>query len=229
MNLAAILSIYLLTMGGTGLGWSAPGVRGPAAQQPAGRESSAPQRTPSDPAPQPQPPSQSQSQGTAQPASPATTPATHSDGQPKPTLQRTRRHKKKNVPCSNAPDAQNPAPAGSRGTADPTGSEPASKPCPPPKKVVRNGGSEEPLIQLVGGSTADHTSQQRSTEQLAAATEENLRKIAGRQLTASQQDMVAQVKQFLDQSKTAVAAKDLERGHNLAQKAHLLSEELVKP
>jgi len=62
-----------------------------------------------------------------------------------------------------------------------------------------------------------------------AATDENLKKIEGRQLTASQQDMVNQVKEFIDQSKKAVATGHLERGHNLAQKAHLLSEELVKP
>ena len=105
----------------------------------------------------------------------------------------------------------------------------ASPPCPPPKKVIRNGGSEEPTIQLVGGTNADHASQQRSTEQLMAATDENLKKIEGRQLTASQQDMVNQVKEFIDQSKKAVATGHLERGHNLAQKAHLLSEELVKP
>jgi hypothetical protein len=41
--------------------------------------------------------------------------------------------------------------------------------------------------------------------------------------------MVSQIKQFMEQSKAAVAAGDLERGHNLALKAHLLSDELVKP
>jgi hypothetical protein len=41
--------------------------------------------------------------------------------------------------------------------------------------------------------------------------------------------MVNQVKQFMDQSKTAVAKGDLERGHNLARKAQLLSEELLRP
>jgi hypothetical protein len=34
---------------------------------------------------------------------------------------------------------------------------------------------------------------------------------------------------FMDRSKTAVAAGDLERGNNLAMKARLLSDELVKP
>jgi hypothetical protein len=95
---------------------------------------------------------------------------------------------------------------------------------------VRNGGSDEPTVQLTGGTTAEQASHQRSTtDQLTTATEENLKKIAGRQLNPSQQEMVSQIKQFMEQSKAAVAAGDLERGHNLALKAHLLSDELVKP
>lgn len=105
----------------------------------------------------------------------------------------------------------------------------ALKPCPPPKKVVRNGGSDEPAIQLQGGTPAELASNERSTEQLTAATEENLKKIAGRQLNSSQQDMVSQIKEFVEQSKQAIAAGDPERGHNLAMKARLLSDELVKP
>lgn len=105
----------------------------------------------------------------------------------------------------------------------------ALPPCPPPKKVVHNGGSNEPSIQLVGGAPAEQSPHQRSTDQLAAATEENLKKVAGRQLNPSQQEMVNQINQFLEQSKTAAAAGDLERGHNLALKAQLLSDELVKP
>jgi hypothetical protein len=102
-------------------------------------------------------------------------------------------------------------------------------PCPPPKKVVRNGGSDEPSIQLVEGTTDEQASRQRSTDQLTAATQENLKKIAVRRLSPSQQEIVTQIKQFMEQSKTATAAGDLERGHNLAMKAHLLSNELVKP
>jgi hypothetical protein len=61
------------------------------------------------------------------------------------------------------------------------------------------------------------------------ATETNLKKIAGRQLTTDQQGMVIQIHQFMDQSKTAVKDGDLERARTLAWKAQLLSEELVKP
>ena len=41
--------------------------------------------------------------------------------------------------------------------------------------------------------------------------------------------MVSQVKQFMEQSKTALAAGDHDRAHNLAMKANLLSVELLKP
>jgi hypothetical protein len=127
--------------------------------------------------------------------------------------------------CSNAPSALNPSnyPNNSKRAPD------ASKPCPPPKKVVRNGGSDDPKIELLGGTPAQQASSERSTEQITAATEENLKKINGRQLSASEQDTVNQIKQFMDQSKQAVASGDPERGRNLAMKARLLSDELVKP
>jgi hypothetical protein len=105
----------------------------------------------------------------------------------------------------------------------------ALKPCPPPRKVIRNGGSDEPTVQLTGGTTAEQAVHQRSTEQLTAATEANLKKIAGRQLNPSEQEMVSKIKQFMEQSKTAIAAGAPGRGHDLALKAHLLSDELVKP
>jgi hypothetical protein len=105
----------------------------------------------------------------------------------------------------------------------------AATPCPPPKKVVRNGGSDDPPVQLTGGTTADQALHRSSTEQLRLATEENLKKIEGRQLSPSLQDMKNQINQFMEQSKAADAAGDLDRAHNLALKAHLLSDELVKP
>ena len=102
--------------------------------------------------------------------------------------------------------------------------------CPPAKTVVHDGGTTEPAIQLVGGAGGPQAAGQRSTtDQLVGSTEENLKKIAGRQLDSNQQEMLKQVQQFLDQSKAAVAAGDVERGHNLAMKAHLLSDELAKP
>ncbi len=118
---------------------------------------------------------------------------------------------------------------GSAGAASTNTSSTALPPCPPPKKVVRNGGSDEPSIQLVGGETAEQSAHQSATDKLTVATEENLKKMAGHPLSPSQQEMVSQIKLFMDQSKTAIATGDVERGRNLAMKAHLLSDELVKP
>ncbi|MGA7929800.1 MAG: hypothetical protein WCA20_27880 [Candidatus Sulfotelmatobacter sp.] len=155
----------------------------------------------------------------AQPSPSPTQPTPDSANQPKPAPKPHHRKKTSTSSCSTAA----PAPNSAENSA-------SSKPCPPPKKVVRNGGSDEPAVQLTPGATAAQTSYQRFTaEQLRVATEENLKKIDGRQLNPSQQEMVSQIKQFMEQSKKAVAAGDVDRAHNLALKARLLSDELLKP
>jgi hypothetical protein len=258
MNLAAILAVYVLS-----LGCLPPNVHGFAAQTaaqqpPAVTASNSPtpqsQDTTAPSQPQAPPP---QSPDSTQPPPPPTGQAQNSAAPAKPPLAKPHRHRKKTIPpnCSNSPTALNPAvgnPADatnssgagltdagstSAGSSNPGSTNAGStnvgsaalKPCPPPKKVVRNGGSVEPTVQLTGGTTAEQAVHQRSTEQLTAATQENLKKIAGRQLNPNQQEMVSQIKQFMAQSKTAVAAGDLGRGHDLALKAHLLSDELVNP
>jgi len=180
-------------------------------------------------------------QSSSPPTKAATSPQTQTPPANKTTTARPRRRKKKQaasncVPAStettaapNAPSgdaAQNPTKAG---TANPA---PANAPtvCPPPKIVVRQGGTSEPAIQLAGGAVGDQAAQQRHTaSEMLSATELNLKKIAGIQLIASQEDMVNQIHQFMDQSKSASSAGDLERARTLAWKAQLLSEELVGP
>lgn len=99
----------------------------------------------------------------------------------------------------------------------------------PKKKVVRNGSTNDPTVQLSPGlSQQQASSQRKNTDQLLVSTEANLKKVAHRQLSASQQDTADQIRQYAQQARAAVAAGDVERGHNLAVKAHLLSEELVK-
>ncbi|MGA6983910.1 MAG: hypothetical protein WCC95_14530 [Candidatus Sulfotelmatobacter sp.] len=117
----------------------------------------------------------------------------------------------------------------SAGTAG-AGNKPVNSsqtPCPLPKVVVKDGGSNETAVQLKG--TSNEQQERSTTEQITAATEDNLKKVAGRTLDTSQEQTLSQVKEFLEQSKTAIAEGDLERGHDLAMKARLLSDELVKP
>jgi hypothetical protein len=172
-----------------------------ASQTPESQAGGSSQAPPAQPSPTPTPPTQD----TANPPKPA----------PKP-------HRRKKTTTPNCPAAA-PAPSSTVNSA-------ASQPCPPPKKVVRNGGSDEPAVQLTPGANAAKASYERFTaEQLRVATEENLKKLEGHQLNASQQEMVSQIKQFMEQSKKAVAEGDVDRAHNLALKAHLLSDELLKP
>jgi len=164
------------------------------------------------------PQSQADSSSQEAPAQPPPAAAQTSPDQPKPAPKPHHRKKKSTANCTTAA----PGPNSAEDSA-------ASKPCPPPKKVVRHGGSEEPAVLVTGGTTAEQALHQRSTEQLKLATEENLKKIEGRQLSTNQLEMKSQIKQFMEQSNTAAAAGDLDRAHSLGLKAYLLSDELIKP
>jgi hypothetical protein len=116
----------------------------------------------------------------------------------------------------------------------PAPAEPAAKSppvnCPPKKVIVRQGGISEPSVQLAGSASGDQKSHaQETANQMLESTKANLKKIAGLQLSTNQQDMVNQARQFMEQSKAASDAGDLDRARTLAWKAQLLSEELVKP
>jgi hypothetical protein len=104
-----------------------------------------------------------------------------------------------------------------------------STPSTPEKKVIRNGGTADPAVQLAPGVSDEQASRQRqSTTQLLATTDTNLKQISARQLSASQQDSVSQIRKYMEQAKTAEAAGDVQRAQNLASKALLLSDDLVK-
>jgi hypothetical protein len=227
MTLAAVLAVCSI-----GFGWTQPSVRHSNARDTKGAvavfdlpriatvaQGAAPASSSSTPPSANSPQTPPTSKGTPQ----------NSTDQTKPPHKVQRHHKKISSPnCATASTPANAEGAGPGGTGkDTTASLP---PCPPPKKVVRDGGSDEPAVQLTGGTPAEQASHQRSTtEQITAATEGNLKKVSERQLTSGQQEIVDQIHEFMEQSKAAVAAGDLERAHKLALKAHLLSDELVKP
>jgi hypothetical protein len=228
LNLAAIIVVCFLSVSGSTLGDPNTGSR------PNPRESA-----PQDQINQTQD-QKAASQTQSPPAQSANTPATASRPQnpsspAKPSTKAHAHHKKTSTPdCTNSPVPLNPpggnADAHTTQTPPAKGGSTTAKPCPPPKVVVKDGGSSEPTIELTRDTPEQQASQQRfTTEQLTAATEENLKKIEGRQLNASQKDMVTQIKQFMAQAQSAVTDGDLERGHTLAMKARLLSDELVQP
>jgi hypothetical protein len=144
------------------------------------------------------------------------------------------------LPSQNSEPAAAPAKARETNTAKPTTKTGGSKRkqpkkaaaqpgSPPAKRVVRNGSTGDPEVQLSPGITRDQASHQRQrTAELLAATETNLKTISGRQLGVSQQEAVTQIHRYITQAKEADDAGDLQRARNLAFKARLLSDDLVK-
>ncbi len=200
MNLAASLAVFLLVPPGPRLAAPALSLAGAQSATPQSSASQAPASVPAAP---------------AQPASP-TTP-------PKPKHHTRRKSKDPNCLDTGANKSSSGAETSKAAAASAT-----LKPCPPKKTVVRNGGADEPPIQLTGADPAKPSSQ-GAAAQLLAKTEENLKKLSGRELDADQRQTLNQIREFMEQSKQATAAGDLERGQNLASKARLLSDELVKP
>jgi hypothetical protein len=251
MNLAAILGC-LLCAGMLSLGSGSPSSFDYATTASANSTSELPQSESNSSSSQSAPPA-------AQiPAAPSVAPAAQTPGVTKSTKPPAKHHphpKKAIYPdCQTAPSPLNAVlqndgklarPASTAQTSDATNhsqpqsgnsakspnrpSQASAKPCLPPKKIVRNGGSNDPKIELLGGNPSQQASDQRSTEQLDAAIEENLKKLAGRQLNPNEQDTVNQIRQYMEQSKQAIAAGDPERAHNLAIKARLLSDQLLQP
>lgn len=94
---------------------------------------------------------------------------------------------------------------------------------------MRQGSTSEPSIEVVGGAEGRQASDERDTAiHMLETTEANLKKMEGTQLNSRQQDMVKQVREFMDQSKAATSSGDLDQARTLAWKAQLLSEELLK-
>ena len=126
--------------------------------------------------------------------------------------------------------------------------QPAPKPqrriprrvAPPKKTVVENTPPESSPTpqqppaqpQQQGQLTAsvshnDALQQKVDTQQLLYTTENNLRSLS-RSLSSDEQVMVAHIRSYMQQSEKATTDGDLERAYNLALKARLLSDELVK-
>ena len=187
-------------------------------------------------------PSSSANSTNSQPSSQSSTTQTPASSKSAPTKTRTRTKKPASQDCSASPapvaagaQASQPANQPSSDPSAETGAATAAKPaapknCPPPKIIVRQGGTSEPSIQLAGGPTAAEAARKRdAVNQLLGTTDRNLKKTAGWQLSSNQQDTITQTRQFMEQSKAAMADGDLERARTLAWKAELLSEDLVNP
>jgi hypothetical protein len=84
-------------------------------------------------------------------------------------------------------------------------------------------------VAIAPGVSEQQASQQReTTNQLLAKTEENLKIVERRQLNPAQQDTVKQIRSYVKQSGDATSDGDVQRAYTLANKARMLSGDLVK-
>jgi hypothetical protein len=76
-------------------------------------------------------------------------------------------------------------------------------------------------------SAGDQATYERTTNDDLATAERSLQQASGRQLNASQQDLAGKIRSFTEQARDAGKGGDWTRAQNLAQKARLLSIELI--
>jgi outer membrane biosynthesis protein TonB len=77
-------------------------------------------------------------------------------------------------------------------------------------------------------SARDLAAAKSNTNSNMQTAEKNVQLANGRQLAAAQKDLVEKINGFLGQAREAIAADDYVRAQNLAEKARVLSTELVK-
>ncbi|MBA3915589.1 MAG: hypothetical protein H0X25_17380 [Acidobacteriales bacterium] len=99
----------------------------------------------------------------------------------------------------------------------------------PIKRVVANGGTSDVASRYAPTANRTEPSVKRSdADHLLDAADMNLHQLSDRQLTSSDQEMLRQVRTYMDQARGAVAKGEFDRGKNLASKANQLSAELIK-
>jgi hypothetical protein len=105
----------------------------------------------------------------------------------------------------------------SRPVTEPVSEPPADQPARPPAPQI------SPQL-----SPEEQANYERKTKEDLAVAEQNLQQASGRKTSAAQDDLKEKISRFMEQSRDAIKAGDLARAQNLAQKARLLSIELVQ-
>jgi hypothetical protein len=182
-------------------------------------------------APQPAPPT-----ATAPPPEPQATPAEQqaqtqesqpTQGTPPPDSQPTESQPKESQPAAEEKSNSTKKNANAKPATKKTGGETARNTR--PKTVVKPDADAAPAGGQISPSLSHDqiARDQATTEQLLQTTEASLNGIK-RQLSADEQAVAAQIRDYVNQSRQATKANDLTRAYNLALKARLLSDDLAK-
>jgi len=98
----------------------------------------------------------------------------------------------------------------------------------PKKVVVREGGAREPAEQMAPDITpAEALRQRQNAEQWLNSADDRLKQLASRRLDAPQQETVGQIRNYVQGARSALKEGDVRRASTLAEKAHLLAEDLI--
>jgi outer membrane biosynthesis protein TonB len=115
---------------------------------------------------------------------------------------------------------------------EPMPMEPSTPPAPKRKPEEHPAQAEQPPAQHAPQiapqiSPSDQSIYQRKTADDLNAAARNLDQTNGKHLSAAQQDLADKIRSFMSQSRDASKSGDWDRAQNLAQKARLLSTELL--
>jgi hypothetical protein len=147
-------------------------------------------------------------------------------------------------PMTTAPDTDATPPAEQAAVAAPTlptastpappVAIPATKPPAPRKPATEQTPAADAAPSRLPGpqiapqlSPGDEAAYQRKTSEDVSVAESNLQQTDGKRLNAAQSDLTEKIRSFLQQSRDASKTGDWARAQNLAQKARLLSVELI--
>ncbi len=119
------------------------------------------------------------------------------------------------APLSVAPTRSKPAPPPHKQSAEPQTTETPEQSRPPAPQI-------SPEL-----SPNDQAAYHHKTDEDITVAQKNLQQSADKRLSAAQTDLVEKIKSFVSQSQDASKAGDWARAQNLAQKARVLSVELV--
>ena len=138
-------------------------------------------------------------------------------------------------PCPGSADSDSTKaadckPGSSRRKKHPHAQPGASSGAGPTKTVVRNGSTPDPTVAISPDVSNQETSRELdNTNRLLTSADANLKQIAGRQLTTSQEDTVKQIRVYMEQARTAEKNGEVQRAYTLANKANMLSADLAAP
>lgn len=102
----------------------------------------------------------------------------------------------------------------------------APAPPPPPSPPARK---EPPPVLSPQVTSAEELRLTQQARSRIEGAERLVVQIELRRLAREEQDTIATIKDFLAKSKEAMAARDVQRAFNLADKAHILAEDLSRP